>query len=249
MMTVNGAAPRMTARKITLFAGLGFVLAVSAATGPASAEALDPSERSIARPAAKSGSSAKTGTSATRGFGFTGAAATRNIVVPRSGSSQPARIGRGDDDALMPADRSTGTGGAGRSPSSAAPKAPASTKPYADAIARHARANGVPVALAMAVVRIESNYNAKARGRAGEVGLMQIKPRTARGMGFSGSTAALYDPDTNLRWGMKYLAGAYERAGGDTCGTIMRYQGGHYATRMSKAAVAYCAKVKRHMAG
>jgi len=237
----------MTARKIALFAGLGFALAVSAAsTGPAGAEALDPSERSIARPAAKT--KAPGTTSATRSFGFTGGAATRNIVVPKSGSSQPARIGRGNDDALMPADRSTGTGGAGRSPS-LAPKAPASTKPYADAIARHARANGVPVALAMAVVRIESNYNAKARGRAGEVGLMQIKPRTARGMGFSGSTAALYDPDTNLRWGMKYLAGAYTRAGGDTCGTIMRYQGGHYTTRMSKAAVAYCAKVKRHMAG
>lgn len=246
MTTVNGAALGTIAQKITLSAGLGFVLVVSAVSSdPATAEGLDPSERSIARPA---GQAKTAGTAAgTRGFGFSGAAATRDVRVPKSGSTQPGRVGRGNDDALMSAGRSSGSGGA----TSSASKAPANTsgKPYASAIARHARANGVPVALAMAVVRIESNYNAKARGRAGEVGLMQIKPRTARGMGFSGSTAALYDPDTNLRWGMKYLAGAYTRAGGDTCGTIMRYQGGHYAKRMSKSAVAYCAKVKRHMAG
>lgn len=122
-------------------------------------------------------------------------------------------------------------------------------RPYADHIARHAQAAGVPVALAMAVVRIESNHNPKARGRAGEIGLMQIKPQTARGLGFSGSAAALYDPDTNLKWGMKYLAGAYRLAGGDTCGTILRYQAGHGARRMTAAASAYCGKVKRHMAG
>lgn len=137
-----------------------------------------------------------------------------------------------------------------QAPTAAAPRTSArSGRAYADHIARHAQAAGVPVALAMAVVRIESNHNPKARGRAGEVGLMQIKPQTARGMGFSGSTSALYDPDTNLKWGMKYLAGAYKLAGGDTCGTILRYQGGHYARRMTSAASAYCGKVKRHMAG
>ncbi|TCT13492.1 transglycosylase-like protein with SLT domain [Tepidamorphus gemmatus] len=122
-------------------------------------------------------------------------------------------------------------------------------QPYADHIARHARSAGVPVELAMAVVRIESNHDPRARGRAGEIGLMQIKPQTARGLGFSGPAAALYDPDTNLKWGMKYLAGAYRLAGGDTCGTILRYQAGHGARRMTAAASAYCGKVKRHMAG
>jgi hypothetical protein len=48
---------------------------------------------------------------------------------------------------------------------------------------------------------------------------------------------------------MKYLGTAYKLSGGDVCGTIMRYQGGHYARRMSRAAVVYCSKVKRHMAG
>lgn len=116
-------------------------------------------------------------------------------------------------------------------------------------IAAHAAENGVPVALARAVVRVESNFNAGVTGRAGEVGLMQIKPATARGIGYGGSARALYDPDTNLRWGMRYLAGAYKRASGDVCGTVMRYQGGHYATAFTSANATYCAKVKRYMAG
>nr|WP_183190685.1 transglycosylase SLT domain-containing protein [Ancylobacter tetraedralis] len=113
---------------------------------------------------------------------------------------------------------------------------------------REARANGVPIALARAVVRIESNWNTRMTGRAGEVGLMQIKPQTARGVGYDGSRAALYEPATNIRYGMRYLAGAYRLAGGDTCGTVMRYQGGHGATRMSSAARAYCSKARVIMA-
>lgn len=113
---------------------------------------------------------------------------------------------------------------------------------------KEAKANGVPVALARAVVRIESNWNVRTTGRAGEVGLMQIKHPTARGIGYRGSRAALYDPATNIKWGMRYLAGAYQLAGGDTCGTVMRYQGGHGATRMSSMAKAYCGKARTIMA-
>ena len=49
-------------------------------------------------------------------------------------------------------------------------------------IAKHAKANDVPVMLAHAVITIESRYNPRARGQAGEIGLMQIKPATARGI-------------------------------------------------------------------
>ncbi|UOK72845.1 lytic transglycosylase domain-containing protein [Ancylobacter polymorphus] len=113
---------------------------------------------------------------------------------------------------------------------------------------REARANGIPVALARAVVRIESNWKVQTTGRAGEVGLMQIKHQTARGMGYKGSRAKLYEPATNIRWGMRYLAGAYRLAGGDTCGTVMRYQGGHGAKRMSSTARSYCSKARTIMA-
>ena len=114
-------------------------------------------------------------------------------------------------------------------------------------IRKAAAKHGVPVKIAKAVVEVESNFNPRARGRAGEVGLMQIKPATARGIGYRGSTKALYDPETNIEWGMKYLAGAHQRANGDLCGTILRYNAGHYAKRMNPVSRKYCSKVKRIM--
>ncbi len=115
-------------------------------------------------------------------------------------------------------------------------------------IEEHARENGIPPALAYAVVRVESRYNPKARGAGGVYGLSQIKPATARSMGFSGSANALYDPDTNLTYGMKYLKGAWEQGGRDVCKASMKYKGGHRTTRMSKSAARYCSAVKAHMA-
>jgi soluble lytic murein transglycosylase-like protein len=118
---------------------------------------------------------------------------------------------------------------------------------YRDLIARHAAANGVPFGLADAVVRIESRYNPGVR-HGGAVGLMQIKPQTARGLGYGGGAAGLLHPETNLRWGMLYLAQAYRMSKGDTCATVMRYQSGHGATRMSGANRVYCAKARTIMA-
>lgn len=119
-----------------------------------------------------------------------------------------------------------------------------SSAPYNKLIAKHAKKNGVPVKLAHAVVKIESNYKASARGSAGEVGLMQIKPATARGMGYTGSIKALYHPENNIAYGMKYLGEAYKRGGGTTCGAILKYNAGHYAKRMNPVSAKYCQKVK-----
>ncbi|MBS7697901.1 MULTISPECIES: lytic transglycosylase domain-containing protein [unclassified Chelatococcus] len=113
-------------------------------------------------------------------------------------------------------------------------------------IARHAAANGVPVDLATAVVRVESRFNPRARNGV-NVGLTQISTATARGMGYQGPIQGLYDADTNLRYGIRYLAQAYRLAGGDTCRTVLKYQAGHRATSMTGAARAYCAKVKPHV--
>ncbi len=67
------------------------------------------------------------------------------------------------------------------------------------AVRRHARAAGVPVRVALAVVRQESNFLPGVTGRAGEIGLMQLKCSTARGMGYRGSCRGLYNVATNLR--------------------------------------------------
>jgi soluble lytic murein transglycosylase-like protein len=114
-------------------------------------------------------------------------------------------------------------------------------------IARHAAANGVPFALADAVVRIESRYNPRV-ANGGALGLMQIKPATARGVGFAGSASALYNAETNVAYGMRYLAQAYRLSGGETCATVMRYQSGTYTHHMNAANRAYCSKARAIMA-
>jgi soluble lytic murein transglycosylase-like protein len=111
-------------------------------------------------------------------------------------------------------------------------------------VAEQAEINGIPAALANAVVTVESRYNPEAEGSAGEIGLMQIKPDTARLLGFRGPDSALYHPVTNVRWGMKYLAEAQRRSGGTVCGTILKYNAGHGAEAMNPVSKAYCKKVK-----
>ncbi|MEN3793614.1 lytic transglycosylase domain-containing protein [Fulvimarina sp. MAC3] len=137
---------------------------------------------------------------------------------------------------------------AAREVSQAAEKGTVSGSAAIDAlIEKHAEENGLPVEMAYGFVRVESRYNPKAKG-AGVYGLSQIKPATARAMGFSGSAGDLFDADTNLRYGMKYLKGAWDKAGHDVCRTAMKYKGGHRATRMTRSASSYCSKVKAHMA-
>jgi soluble lytic murein transglycosylase-like protein len=117
---------------------------------------------------------------------------------------------------------------------------------YARLIAKHAYTYGVPAALADAMVRLESRYNASARNGP-NLGLTQISVGTARALGYGGAASGLLDADTNLRYGLHYLALAYRLAGGDVCHTILKYQAGHRATRMTGAARAYCARVRTIM--
>jgi soluble lytic murein transglycosylase-like protein len=106
----------------------------------------------------------------------------------------------------------------------------------------HARAAGVPVSTAIAIVHQESGFRPHVTGGAGEIGLMQLKCQTARGMGFSGSCKALYDPDTNLRFGMKYLKAALKR------GSIGYYNAGIHAKSLPAAARKYAASVAANRA-
>lgn len=95
-------------------------------------------------------------------------------------------------------------------------------------IASHAAANGVPVALVHRVVIRESRYNPRLIGKGGTIGLMQIKTATARGVGYGGSAAGLLDPNTNLTYAVRYLAGAYKLAGGNHDRAVSYYARGYY---------------------
>lgn len=110
-------------------------------------------------------------------------------------------------------------------------------------VMKYAAESGLDPDLIHTVITIESNY--KPRVRNGDaVGLMQIVPATARGLGYRGNAAGLYDPDVNIKYGVKYLALAYQLSKGDLCQTLMRYQSGHDARRMNAANRAYCARAK-----
>jgi soluble lytic murein transglycosylase-like protein len=99
---------------------------------------------------------------------------------------------------------------------------------YEEMVARHAQANGVPVALAHRVIVRESRYNASLVGRGGTIGLMQIKLATARSLGYAGTAEGLRDPDTNLAYAVKYLAGAYRAAEGNHDQAVRYYASGYY---------------------
>jgi soluble lytic murein transglycosylase-like protein len=94
-------------------------------------------------------------------------------------------------------------------------------------IARHAAANGLPVELVHRVVIRESGYNPRARS-GGNLGLMQIKYATARGVGYAGPASGLMDPETNLTYAVRYLAGAYQAAGGNASRAVALYARGYH---------------------
>lgn len=85
----------------------------------------------------------------------------------------------------------------------------------------------VPRDLVHRVVQRESSYRAGARNGP-YMGLMQIHPRTARGMGFNGPDVALLDAGTNLKYAVKYLRGAYIVAGEDFDRAVRLYASGYY---------------------
>ncbi|TJW78405.1 MAG: lytic transglycosylase domain-containing protein, partial [Mesorhizobium sp.] len=85
----------------------------------------------------------------------------------------------------------------------------------------------VPVDLVRRVVSRESTFNPKAYNR-GHWGLMQIKHATARGMGYDGPASGLFDAETNLKYAVKYLRGAWLVAGGNAKRADRLYQSGYY---------------------
>jgi len=90
-----------------------------------------------------------------------------------------------------------------------------------------ASAAGLPASLVERVIRRESGGNPRAV-HAGNYGLMQIRLGTARAMGYTGSAAGLLDPQTNMTYALRYLAGAYRAAGGNESRAVALYSRGYY---------------------
>jgi soluble lytic murein transglycosylase-like protein len=104
-------------------------------------------------------------------------------------------------------------------------------------IAAAATRHGISASLALKVVKIESGFDCSAQGSAGELGPLQIKPATARLIGYQGAISALRSCGAGLEWGMKHLAMAI-RAGG-----VWKHNQGLWAKVKSAAAAAYERKI------
>jgi len=83
-------------------------------------------------------------------------------------------------------------------------------------VKQSAQKYNVPVSLALAVSYQESTNRCNVRGAAGELGPLQIKPATARGFGYKGTTSQLAKNCVDqVEFGMRHLAAAFRRGG--TC--------------------------------
>jgi hypothetical protein len=118
---------------------------------------------------------------------------------------------------------------------------------YFELIHRAAAAAAMPADLGYAVAFVETGLNPEAIGDVGEVGLMQVRPQTAATMGFRGADRELAAPQTNIRYGVAYLAQAWRLAGGDLCRALMKYRAGHEEERMTARSVQYCARAKNYL--
>ncbi|XUY25909.1 transglycosylase SLT domain-containing protein [Agrobacterium sp. rho-8.1] len=94
-------------------------------------------------------------------------------------------------------------------------------------ITKYATMYNVPEDLVHRVVMRESRYNPNAVN-GGHFGLMQIKHATARSMGFDGPASGLFDAETNLKYAVKYLSGAWLVADNDRDNAVRLYARGYY---------------------
>jgi soluble lytic murein transglycosylase-like protein len=80
--------------------------------------------------------------------------------------------------------------------------------------------------LAFPLVKLESNFNLRATSKVGALGLTQVMASTARLYEPSLTIAQIYDRDTNLRLGFRYLRDLLERYEGNLERALLAYNRG-----------------------
>jgi len=91
---------------------------------------------------------------------------------------------------------------------------------YQTIIERHASTHGVPESWIRAVIMTESSGRASAYREEPAIGdasygLMQLLLRTARGLGFTGDSQDLFDPEINIGLGTRLLSDLRRRFGSE----------------------------------
>lgn len=109
---------------------------------------------------------------------------------------------------------------------------------YRDTVELYSKKYHVDKYLAIAVMKNESNFASSAISNSGAVGLMQLMPETADWIAaqledkpladenFSFDVERLYDPDTNIRYGIWYLSTLEEEFNGNDVLALAAYNAG-----------------------
>ncbi|NBV83236.1 hypothetical protein EBR57_03845 [bacterium] len=109
-------------------------------------------------------------------------------------------------------------------------------RPYWDTILKYSTEYQVDPYLVVALMREESLFNAQARSRTGALGLMQIMPTTGQGIAkglrinWEGPEMLLV-PQTNIRFGVCYIASLKKRFNNNPILMLSGYNAGPNATR------------------
>ena len=94
-------------------------------------------------------------------------------------------------------------------------------------ISKYADKNGLDEDFVKAVINQESGFNPNATSHCGAMGLMQLMPSTAQGLGVKDA----YNPEQNIEGGTKYLKGLMDRFGNDKSLALAAYNAGPNAVK------------------
>lgn len=96
-----------------------------------------------------------------------------------------------------------------------------------DLITKYSDKNGLDEDFVKAVINQESGFNPNATSHCGAMGLMQLMPSTAQGLGVKNA----YDAEQNIEGGTKYLKGLMDRFNNDKSLALAAYNAGPNAVK------------------